>query len=80
MPVRNDMPQVGSWSQTNSWARLVCCTKVTPTESVNGSSTVSYGYDNDGLLTSSGALTITPSPSTGFVSGTTLGQVKWMSS
>jgi YD repeat-containing protein len=40
-----------------------------------GGQTISYGYDNDDLLTSAGAMTITRDPSTGFVSGATLGSV-----
>ena len=41
--------------------------------SVNGGQTVSFTYDNDGLLTQAGQLAIDRSPTTGFVSGTTLG-------
>src|SRR5207237_781236 len=40
-----------------------------------GGQTVSYGYDNDDLLTAAGALTIARDPSTGFVSGATLGSL-----
>ncbi len=37
--------------------------------------TVAYGYNDDGLITSAGDLTITRDPDTGFVTGTTLGDV-----
>lgn len=45
------------------------------TESVNGSSAVTFGYDSDNLLTSAGALNLTRDPSTGFVSGSTVASV-----
>ena len=38
-----------------------------------GGQTISYGYDNDDLLTSAGAMTITRDRATGFVTGATLG-------
>ncbi len=44
------------------------------TESVNGSD-ISLSYDEDGLLTGAGALALTRDPSTGRVTGTTLGSV-----
>jgi RHS repeat-associated protein len=43
------------------------------TETVAGGSPVTFGYDNDGLLTTAGASTITRDPATGFVSSSTLG-------
>jgi hypothetical protein len=42
-------------------------------ESVTGGQTISFSYDNDDLITSAGAMTITRDPATGFVTGTTLG-------
>jgi RHS repeat-associated protein len=42
--------------------------------SVNGTN-VTLAYDRDDLLTQVGALTLTRSPSTGFITGTTLGNV-----
>src|SRR5207249_5057757 len=42
---------------------------------VNGGNTISFGYDNDSLLTSSGAETITRSAQNGLITGTTLGAV-----
>jgi len=45
------------------------------TQSVNGANTISFGYDNDSLLTSAGSLTITRHPSHGLITGTTLGAV-----
>ena len=42
---------------------------------VNGGNAVSYTYDNDGLLTGAGGLTITRDPTNGLISGTSLGSV-----
>jgi YD repeat-containing protein len=44
-------------------------------ETVNGAGAVSFGYDNDGLLTSTGGLTLTRSTQNGRLDGTTLGSV-----
>lgn len=44
-------------------------------QSVNGANTITFGYDNDSLLTSAGSLTITRSPQHGLITGTTLGVV-----
>ncbi|MGH7165402.1 MAG: RHS repeat domain-containing protein, partial [Nitrospiraceae bacterium] len=44
-------------------------------QSVNGGNTISFGYDNDSLLTSAGALTITRSSQHSLITGTTLGAV-----
>ena len=44
-------------------------------QSVNGANSVSFGYDNDSLLTSAGSLLITRHPSHGLITGTTLGTV-----
>ncbi len=41
--------------------------------SVNGAHTVDYGYDDDSLLTSAGALTLERDPQNGLISGTALG-------
>ncbi len=41
---------------------------------VNGN-TVSYGYDDDGLLTSAGSLTLTRDAGNGLLTGSTLGQI-----
>ena len=42
---------------------------------VNGQVTADYAYDADGLITSAGALTVTPDAVTGLLSSTTLGDV-----
>ncbi|HUU01404.1 MAG TPA: Ig-like domain-containing protein [Myxococcota bacterium] len=42
---------------------------------VDGQSTISYGYDDDGLLTQAGDMTLARDPQNGLVSGTTLGDV-----
>jgi len=42
-------------------------------QSVNGANAISFGYDNDSLLTSAGSLTITRSVQNGLITGTTLG-------
>jgi YD repeat-containing protein len=44
-------------------------------QSVNGGNTVAFGYDDDGLLTSAGALSLTRDPANGLLTGTTLGNV-----
>ena len=44
-------------------------------ETVNGASPAAFAYDNDGLLTQAGSLTLTPSPLNGLLTGTTLGSV-----
>jgi RHS repeat-associated protein len=44
-------------------------------QSVNGASTVNFGYDNDSLITSAGALTLTRDPQHGLATGSTLGVV-----
>ena len=56
-----------SWTWDNNF-------RVT-SESVNGASTVSFGYDLDGLLTSAGALTWTRHAQTGLLTGTTIGSL-----
>ena len=43
--------------------------------SVNGGNTITFGYDNDSLLTSAGAETLTYDPANGLLTGTTLGVV-----
>jgi RHS repeat-associated protein len=43
------------------------------TELVNGANSVALGYDNDGLLTSAGALTLVRDPTNGTVSTATVG-------
>jgi RHS repeat-associated protein len=44
-------------------------------QSVNGANTVNYSYDNDGLLTSAGDLSLTRDADNGLLSATTLGTV-----
>jgi len=43
--------------------------------SVNGASTIAFTYDQDGLLTQAGSLSITRDPGNGYITGTTLGNV-----
>jgi len=47
-------------------------------ESVTGGQTINFGYDNDDLLTSAGAMTLTRDPATGFVTATDLGAIHEM--
>ncbi|MCB9771334.1 MAG: PASTA domain-containing protein [Candidatus Omnitrophica bacterium] len=42
-------------------------------QSVNGGSTVNFAYDNDGLLTQAGLMSMSRNPTSGFLVGTTLG-------
>ena len=44
-------------------------------ESVNGANSLSFGYDNDGLLTGADGLTITRDPTNGMITDTSLGSV-----
>ena len=44
-------------------------------QSVNGANTVAFGYDNDDLLTSAGAMNIARNAGNGLITGTTLGSV-----
>lgn len=44
-------------------------------ETVNSANSVSFTYDNDGLLTGAGSLTLTRNTSNGLITGTTLGSV-----
>jgi RHS repeat-associated protein len=59
----------GSVSRTYDTERRV------KTRSVNGGQTVTFQFDDDGLLTGAGALTLTPHPQHGLVSATGLGVV-----
>jgi RHS repeat-associated protein len=43
--------------------------------SLNGGNTINSSYDNDGLVTKAGAMTITHDPNDGLVTGTTVGGV-----
>jgi hypothetical protein len=45
------------------------------TKTVNATPAVSFGYDDDSLLTSAGAMTLTPDAATGLPGNTTLGVV-----
>ncbi len=45
-------------------------------ESINGQNTVAFGYDNDGLLTSAGAITLHRNAVTGQLDGSTAGFVE----
>jgi RHS repeat-associated protein len=45
------------------------------TVAVNGANAITYTYDNDSLITQAGSLILTRSPSTGLLTGTTLGSV-----
>ena len=44
-------------------------------QSLNGANTINLTYDNDGLVTKVGAMTITNDPTNGLITGTTLGNV-----
>jgi RHS repeat-associated protein len=44
-------------------------------QSVNGSNTITFGYDNDSLLTSAGTLSISRSAQNGLITGTAVGAV-----
>jgi YD repeat-containing protein len=42
-------------------------------ESIDGGDTIAFTYDNDGLVTQAGALTLTPNRTNGLLTGTSLG-------
>ncbi len=63
-------PITGSTSRTYNNDFQVAST------SVNGANTVSYGYHQDGLLTSAGTLTLQRSAQNGLLEGTTQGQLQ----
>jgi YD repeat-containing protein len=73
----------GSLLKTTTWAGTVAgsVSRVydtnfrVATQSVNGANTITFGYDNDSLLTSAGSLTITRSAQNGLITGSTLGVV-----
>jgi RHS repeat-associated protein len=44
-------------------------------QTVNGANAIAFGYDNDGLMTSAGALTIVRDPQHGMTTSTTLGVI-----
>jgi len=44
-------------------------------QNINGANTISFGYDNDSLLTTAGSLTISRNAQNGLITGTTLGTV-----
>ncbi len=44
-------------------------------QTVNGGNKISFGYDNDGLLTNVGSMTLSYNPQNGLLTGTTLGNV-----
>ena len=71
------LPTSEAWSGvvTGSMSRTYDGALRVASESVNGSSTVSFGYDADGLLVSAGALSIARNPTHGMVDGTTLAGV-----
>src|SRR5439155_6337769 len=62
-------PVAGSVSATYDSFFRVSATKV------DGSNAAARGYDQDGLLTQAGALTLTRDPQTGLVTGATVGAV-----
>ena len=48
---------------------------IVTSQSVNDGNSVSYGYDNDGLLTSAGSLTVSRDAQNGMMTGSTVGSV-----
>jgi RHS repeat-associated protein len=70
------LPTSSTWSGavSGSVAQTFDDEMNTVTETVGGTPAVSFGRDEDGLLTTAGAETITRHAQNGFVTGTTLGQ------
>ena len=71
------IPTDSTWSGTvaGSVTRTLDNNLRTASQSVNGANPLAFSYDNDGLLTGAGALTLTRDPQRGFVTATTLGSV-----
>lgn len=69
------MSSTWSGEVTGSVARTYDSNGWLTSRSVNGAHTAAFGYDDDGLLTAAGALTVTRDPATGLVTGTALGDV-----
>ena len=45
------------------------------TQTVNGANTVTFGYDNDSLLTTAGSLSLVRNPANGLLTGAALGTI-----
>ncbi len=67
--------QTWSGAVTGSYARTFDASFRVASDSVNGANTIAYGYDNDDLLTSAGAETMTLGATNGLLMGSTLGSV-----
>ena len=57
------------------WRGATTTTSGSPAGRSTAANSISFGYDNDSLLTQAGALTLTRHPQNGLLTGTTLGNV-----
>jgi RHS repeat-associated protein len=71
------LPTSSTWSGTvaGSVSRTFNNNFWTASQSLNGANTINFTYDNDGLVTKAGAMTITNDPNNGLITATTLGSV-----
>ena len=71
------LPTSSTWSGTvaGSVSRTFNNNFWMASQSLNGANTISFTFDNDGLTTKAGAMTITNDPTNGLITGTTLGSV-----
>src|SRR5439155_7492688 len=71
------LPKSTTWSGsiTGSVSRNYDNNFRVTSRSINGGNTINFGYDNDSLLTSAGALTLSRNAQNGLLMGTTLGGV-----
>ncbi len=72
------LPLSASWSGTvaGSVSRTFDNDFRIASESVNGQHTVSFTYDEDGLLTGAGSMALVPDPQNGLLTATQLGEVQ----
>jgi RHS repeat-associated protein len=71
------LPTSSTWSGTvaGSISRTFNNNFWMASQSLNGANTITFTYDNDGLVTKAGAMTLTNDPKNGLITATTLGSV-----
>lgn len=71
------LPTSSTWSGTvaGSVSRIFNNNFWVTSQSLNGANPINFTYDNDGLVTKAGAMTITNDPKNGLITATTLGSV-----
>jgi RHS repeat-associated protein len=71
------LPTSSTWSGTvaGSVSRTFNNNFWVASQSLNGANTINFTFDNDGLVTKAGAMTITNNPTNGLITATALGSV-----